>query len=87
MTGNLKKILFDDLRYSRFCCECAEKGKEITQEDKKKFLSKSEREKILKAMTPAEIDYLIKKSSTVQAKNYYAKFKNKKFDNKINNEK
>ena len=47
------------------------------EEFQKKYPSKAEKEKALKAMSNTQIDALIKDSSNIQAKVFYASFKKK----------
>lgn len=78
MTDKVKIILNDNQKYNELCFKCAEQGREISEEEKRFFLTRDEREKILKSMTGEEIDCLINASQSNQAKSYYAKFKDKK---------
>lgn len=48
------------------------------EEFQKKYPTKEQKEKALKAMTNAEIDALIADSTNIQAKVFYKKFKKEK---------
>ncbi|MBR0188993.1 MAG: hypothetical protein IJQ23_01250 [Clostridia bacterium] len=75
MTEKVRIILDDSREYDRVCWEYAEKGQEIPRQVKAKFLTKIQREKILKSMSDEELDCLVAYSGSNQAKIYYATFK------------
>lgn len=51
---------------------------DVIQEFQKAHPTRASKEKALKSMTNSQIDKLIKASSNIQAKNFYASFKKKK---------